>query len=201
MKKIYPILLKLITLFLYIVVTSCSTTTHFSLMDNNRYYMGKQIKEAKKSEDVGVEVSLLLKSGDEINGELLYVRDSNMILCSEYAAKEEELTERIYPISIISNKDIQQLTIVGSSWIWEGIAAGAFVGGLTGMLIASEGLEVMAGLVFGTWIGLTAGWITGYVLSTEEYVLQEIPDDYNWSILIPLSRYQDKEPEYLQAIE
>ena len=191
----------LIAIILYIVITGCSTTTHFSLMDNNRYYMGKQIKEAKKNEDAGVEVSLLLKSGDEVNGELLSVRDSNMILCSEYAAKEKELTERIYPISIISNKDIQQLTIEGNSWIWEGIAAGAFVGGLTGMLIASEGLEVMAGLVIGTWIGITAGWITGYALSTEEYVLQEIPLDYNWSILKPLSRYPDKEPEYLLAIE
>ena len=191
----------IIIVFLGLIVIGCSTTTHFSLMDNNRYYMGKQIKEAKKNEDVGVEVSLLLKSGDVVNGELLSVRDSNMILCSEYAAKEEELTERIYPISIISNKDIQQVTIEGSSWIWEGIAAGAFVGGLTGMLIASEGLEVMAGLVIGTWIGLTAGWVTGYALSTEEYVLQNVPTNYNWAILKHLSRYHDKEPEYLQELE
>jgi len=201
MKKLYSILLRLITLFLYIVVSSCSTTTHFSLMDNNHYFIEKQIKEAKKNDDMGVGISVLQKSGNEVNGELLSVRDSVMILCKEYSVKEEELATLTYPISTISNNDIKQLTIVGNSWIWEGIAAGAFVGGLTGMLIASEGLEVMAGLVVGTWIGLIAGWITGYALSKEEYVIKEIPPNYNWSILKPLSRYPDKEPEYLKMIK
>jgi len=191
----------LIFLFFGLILIGCSTTTHFSLTDNNRYYIEGQIKEAKKNEDVGVEVSLLLKDGDLVNCELLSVRKNTIILCREYSAKEEELSKLTYRISTISNNDIQQLTIVGSSWIWEGVVAGAFVGGLTGMLIASEGLEVMAGLVIGTWIGLTAGWITGYALSTEEYVLQDVPADYNWSILKPLSRYPEEEPEYLKEIE
>jgi len=201
MKKLYSILLAFITFFLCIFVASCSTTTHFSLIENNRYYMEKQIKKAKKNEDVGVEVSLSLKEGNVVSGELLAVRENIIILCQEYSAREEELSKLTYPISMISSKDIKQLTIVGSSWIWEGIAAGAFAGGLTGMLVASEGLEVMAGLVIGTWIGITAGWITGYALSSEEYVLQEPPTDYDWSVLKSLSRYPDKEPEYLRAIE
>jgi len=201
MKKLYSILLTLAALSFCAFVTSCSTTTHFSLMDNNRYYIEKQIKESKKNEGVGVEVSLLLKDGIVINGELLSVRENTIILCQEYSANEKELSKLIYPISIILNTDIQQLTILGSSWIWEGIAAGAFVGGLTGMFMASEGLEVMAGLVIGTWIGLTAGWIIGYALSTEEYVLQKIPPEYNWSILKQLSRYPDKEPEFLKLMK
>jgi len=201
MKKLYLVLLAFIALFLCTFVTSCGTTTHFNLMDNNRYYVENQIKEAKKNEDVGIEVSLLLKNRDVVSGELLSVRQNSIILCQEYSAREEELSNLTYPISMISNNDIKQLTIVGSSWIWEGIAAGAFAGGLTGMLVASEGLEVMAGLVIGTWIGLTAGWIIGYAISTEEYVLEEIPPSYNWSTLKQLARYPDEEPEYLKSMK
>jgi hypothetical protein len=206
MKKLYPILLALITLLLIIVVTSCSTTTYLNLTQESTSYINSKLYKVKTEEDLGVEVSLSLKDGNEVSGELLSVRDSSLTLCSEYSANEDDLKKHIYPISIISSNDIQQLTFVGSSWIWEGIAAGAFVGGLSGMFIASEGLEVMAGLVIGTWIGVTVGWIAGYALSTEEYVVQDIPPNYNWFIfnsfiLKPLTRYPSGEPEYLRAIK
>jgi len=46
-----------------------------------------------------------------------------------------------------------------------------------------------------------AGGITAYALSTEEYVLQEIPSHYGLYFLKPLARYLDKEPQHLKAIE
>ena len=53
----------------------------------------------------------------------------------------------------------------------------------------------------GAPLGLTVGGIIGYELSTEEYVLQEIPPGYDMTFLKPLARYPYKEPEYLRAIK
>jgi hypothetical protein len=55
--------------------------------------------------------------------------------------------------------------------------------------------------VIGFIVGAIAGPIVGHALSTEEFVLQEIPPGYNFSLLKPLSRYPDEEPEYLRAIK
>jgi outer membrane lipoprotein SlyB len=191
-------------------ITGCSTTTYFNLNETYPEYIDKELNKVEKDSGVGVEMSLLLKNGNEVNGELLSVRDSTIFLCPEYSATEEELAKLKYPILLFSNNEIQQLAIEGNSWVWEGIGAGALVGGLTGLLIASassegggreEGLAVLAGMIIGAWVGIAAGWITGYALSTEEYVMWEIPPDYSWSILKPLARYPDEEPEYLRSIK
>ena len=157
---------------------------------------------------MGVEVSLLLNSGNKHNGELLSVRDNTITLCTEYSSTEEELANLTYPILLFPNNEIQQLTIEGSNWVWEGIAAGAALGtaiiGLISEAYPKTGelsLEPVIVAVIGGLSGLAAGWFLGCALSTGEYILQEIPPDYNWSILKPLSRYPDEEPEYLKVIE
>jgi len=192
-----------------LIVAGCSTTTHFSLKQTYPEYIEKELNKVERDIGVGVELSLLLSNGNEVNGELLSVRDSIMILCAEYSATEEELAKLTYPVSLISNNEIQQLTIEGSSWVWEGIAAGAVAGVVSyyfGHAIItysnqedSEEGRQLYGILFSLCIA--AGLGIGYALSTEEYVLQEIPSDYDWFILKPLSRYPDKEPEYLRAIE
>jgi hypothetical protein len=149
------------------------------------------------------------KDWTEINGELLSVRDSTIILCAKYSAKEEELAKLSYPILLLSNNEIQELTIEGSNWVWEGIAAGAVAGFLaywTGHSTktyesqedSDEGGRLYS-LLFG--LAVAAGWGIGYALSTEEYVLQNVPTDYNFSILRNLSRYPDEEPEYLKVMD
>jgi len=130
----------------------------------------------------------------------LSVRDSTMTICKEYSATEEELAKLIYSITVVKNDEIGELTIEGSSYIWTGIIGGQLVGGLIGIFVAEEGLAILAGLMVGGALGIIGGGIIGYILSTEEYILQEIPPDYNLSILKPLSRYPDEEPEYLKAI-
>jgi len=199
----------LIIVILSLIVAGCSTTTHFSLNQTYPEYIEKELNKVEKDSGVGVELSLLLSNGTEVNGELLFVRDSTMILCSEYSATEEELAKFSYPILFFSNNKIQKLTIEGSNWIWEGIAAGSVAGVIAfsfghGIITYSSQEDSEEGrrlytLLFGLCIA--AGWGIGYALSTEEYVLQDIPTDYNWSILKPLSRYPDEEPEYLRAIE
>ena len=118
------------------------------------------------------------------------------------------MAEYIYSISIISNNDIQRLNIVGSPWIREGIVAGQLVGGLACAAIGStfeeskeKGLELNGlKIVMGT-VSTIADGITVYAISTEEYIIVEIPPNYNWSFLKLQSRYPVKEPDYLKAIE
>lgn len=202
----------LIFVILSLIVTGCSTTTHFNLKATFPEYIEKQLKKVEKDTDVGVEVSLLLNNGSKQNGELLSVRDCTITLCTEYSATEEELAKLTYPILLFQNNEIKQLTIEGSNWVWEGIAAGALVGGLAAYGIGlaihhgegtsqEKGEEGKTAVALAFSLGIAAGWGLGYALSTEEYILQEIPPDYNWSLLKPLSRYPNEEPDYLRAIE
>jgi hypothetical protein len=199
-----------ILVILGLFVTGCSTTTYLNVSETYPEYIEKEIMNAEMESGVGIEVLLLLKNGKEVNGELLSVRDSTIILCSEYSAADEELARLAYPILLFSNNDIQQLAIEGSDYIWTAIGVGTLVGGGIGALIGSaahegsdryRGLAILAGMIIGGSVGVVAGWIAGYSLSTEEYVMWEIPPDYNWSILKPLSRYPDEEPEYLRVIK
>jgi hypothetical protein len=202
----------LILFIIGLIVVGCSTTTHFNLTATYPEYLEKEFNKVEKDSGLGVEVSLLLNNGGKHNGELLSVRDSTITLCTEYSATEEELAKLTYPILLFSNNEIQQLTIEGSNWVWEGIAAGTVVGFLAALVIGSaidkgegtsqekwETFETAGSVVF--LLGIAAGWGTGYALSTEEYVLQDVPIDYNFSILRNLSRYPDEEPEYLKVMD
>ena len=200
----------IIIVFIFgLLAAGCSTTTYLNLKDTYPQNIGMPLNKTEKDNNIGAGVSMLLKDGTEIQGQLLSVRDSTIKICTEYSATEEELTNLIYPIITITNNELHELTIEGSSYVWIGIGAGALAGGIIGALIVKsedevdsreEGLAVM--VVFsGGLLGSIAGGIIGYALSTEEYVFQEIPPDYNWSVLKPLSRYPDEEPEYLRAIE
>ena len=195
----------LIVISISLIAVGCSTTTYFNLKATYPKSIKKQLNKVEKDSNVGVQVSLLLSNGNEVNGELLSVRDSTMTLRAEYSPQEEELAKLTYPVSLISNNEIQQLTIEGSNWVLVGIVAGVTVGVLAALLgrtTTSENEEESSNLAgLAVSLGLAAGWGLGYALSKEEYVLKEIPPDYDWSILKPLARYPDEEPEYLKAIK
>jgi hypothetical protein len=194
----------IIFVILYLTVTGCSTTTRFSLKDESSEYIKKQLYTVEKNENVGAEVTILLMNKSVLNGELLSVRDSTMTLCTEYFSTEEELSQNIFPIILIVNNEILELTVEGDSYVWIGIGAGVLVGAVAGALIGSTSDEMyagLAGMTVGIIFGPIIGGIIGRSLSTETYELQDIPTGFDWSILKPLSRYPDKEPEYLKAID
>jgi len=195
--------------FAGLLVAGCSTTTYLSLTENNKEQIEDKLKYDERDEDVGVEIILSQQNGTEIRGELLSVRDSTIIICSIYGASEVQLARIIYPIYNVRNDEIQEITIEGSNYVWAGLGIGIAGGTLTGILVGlaigtSRGSYIPAevGLgVLGFIAGAIAGPIVGYALSTEEFVLQEIPPGYDFSLLKPLARYPDEEPEYLRAIK
>ena len=71
----------------------CSTTTYLSLTENNKEQIEQNLKYDEQDENVGAEVTLSLKDRTEIKGELLYVQDSTLTICTEHSATENELAK------------------------------------------------------------------------------------------------------------
>lgn len=181
-----------------LISVGCSTTTYLSLTENDKGTVRREFNAYEKSNNVGAEVEIVQFNWEEIGGELLFVRDSALILCIEYGATEEELANSVYPVTLVKNNVIKELTFEGSSYVWTGIAVGALAGSIAGGLTGKE--VGYAALLFFP-LGIIAGSITGFALSAEEFILYEIPPGYSFNFLKDLSRYKEKEPEYLKLIQ
>ena len=195
----------------FLFSAGCGPTTYLSLTENNKEKIEQKLSYDEREKDVGAEITLSIKNGEEINGELLSVRDSTITLCTKHSATEEELAKLKYSITTVRNDEIQELTIEGSSYVWNGlfigIGAGTGIGVIIGLIIEADsrgdfkGYKTIGLGMIGFITGAIAGPLVGYSLSTEEFILQEIPPDYDFSLLKPLARYPDEEPEYLRAIK
>ncbi len=190
-----------------VLAIGCSTTTYLSLTENKREQIEQKLNEYELDEDVGAKITLSIKNGEKVSGELLSVRDNTMIICTKYSATEEELTNLTYRITIIQYDEIKKLTIKGDSYIWTGIGYGAsggiLIGAMVGYTIAVEeksfGVEILGLGVIGLIVGAIAGGIIGNANSTDEIILSDISPKYDMSLLKSLSRYPDNEPEYLKV--
>jgi hypothetical protein len=207
--------------FVGLITAGCSTTTYLSLTENNKEQIEDKLGYDEQDENVGAGVTLLLKDKTEIKGELLYVQDSTLTICTEHSAKEEELVSYTYPINKVLNDEIQELTIEGSNYLWTGVGYGAAGGAvLLGIIVyattpedknsggtyslnkgifSKEGQTVMA-VIVGALLGAIAGGVIG-AISNDDLILQDIPPGYDFSLLKPLARYSKEEPEYLRAIK
>jgi len=200
-----------ISVFIFSLLVAGCTTTYLNLKENNKEQIKNKIKGYEPEEIEGAEVTLSLQNGKEINGELLSVRESSITICTEYSITEEELAKLIYPITAVRNDEIKELTLEGGKYIWAGIGYGALGGAALGAISfyfategnthITQGAGALIGGILGVLAGAIVGGVIGYTSSTDEVILQEIPPDYNWSILKPLARYPDEEPEYLRAIK
>jgi small nuclear ribonucleoprotein (snRNP)-like protein len=192
-----------VIILICLIAVGCNPTTYLSLAENNKEQIERQLNSYKHDE-LGAEVTLSLKDKKEIKGELLSVSDSMLIICTKHSATDLEITNVVYPTVIIRNNDIKSLTLKGNNFTWLGLAIGSVT--FTGIGIwmglefnkgmDTEGSEVGFGIL-GLLVGAAVGGIVGYFLSTDDVILFEIPPDYNFSLLNPLTRYKDEEPEYL----
>jgi hypothetical protein len=141
---------------------------------------------------------------------LLSDRDSTITVSTIYSAREEELAGLKFFINAVRNDEIQNLTLEGDSYVKDGFIAGGVMGTIIGFTIGStyekqgqmfEGAPSLLGLLLGGSIGAILSGGFGYLLSTDDVILNEIPPGYDMSILKPLARYPDEEPEYLREIK
>jgi hypothetical protein len=201
-----------IAVIFWLLASGCRNP-YLSLTETNDKQIEDKIIVFQKDEAIGAEVTLLLKDGDEINGELLSVRDSAITMCTEYSATEKELASLQYPIHIIRTEKIWELTLEGSNYRWIGLGIGAVAGIGLGIIVAENyepressdrlatgfGKTCLGGMVGVLVAGLGRG--IGELVSINEVILYEIPPGYKLLPLKSLARYPDEEPEYLKAIE
>jgi hypothetical protein len=158
----------------------------------------------------GADVSLLLKNGQEISGELLSVRDSSLVISTMEDANENDLSTQTVGIIAVRNEELFHVVVKGKSNIVTGMAGGVLYGAALGGVLcscipAASGLstpeERAAGgaFVFGA-IGFVVGTIAGIASSSNDKLVEPRMNN-DFSSLRPLARYPDKEPEFLQVIE
>ncbi len=196
-----------------LLITGCGPSPYVSLKDTSEKQIEDKILVFQKEEAIGAEVTLLLKDGLEINGELLSIRDSTITICTKYSATEKELISLQYPIQVIRTEKINEITLEGSNYKWIGLGIGAVAGIGLGILVAEnyepseakDKLERGFGkMCMGTMVGLLAAGVgmgIGELVSTDDVILYEIPPGYKLIPLKALARYSDEEPEFLKAIE
>jgi len=201
----------IIVVIFCLLVAGCGTSPYVSLTETSEEQIEDKIIVFQKEEAMGAEVTILLKDGEEINGELLSVRDSTITLCTQYSATEKELASLQYPIHSVRTDKIWEITLKGSNYIWTGLgigaAAGIGLGILVGVNYESESYskwEGVEGFCLGTMVFsgvVTLGTVIGLISSTDDVILNEIPPGYKLLPLKSLARYPNEEPEYLKAIE
>ena len=192
-----------------IFAISCRPT--LNITETNTEQIEEKLVDYQKEEPIGAEVTLLLKNGEEISGELLPVRDSSINLCEKYSATEEELAIQKYPIINVRTDTIFELEINGNFYpLWIGTGIGLLAGTVVYLMVkdnkdenqelaAYESFNEMGNTCLGLGIFTLAASI-GALLSTREVILSDIPSGYNFLPLKSLARYPDEEPVYLKAI-
>lgn len=203
----------IVIVFIICLLAAGCRSPYLSLTETNDKQIEDKIIVFQKEKAIGAEVTLLLKNGEEINGELLSVRDSSITMCSKYSATEKELANLQYPIHNIKTNKILELTLEGSNYRWIGLGIGTVAGIGIGILVAEnyepseakDKLEKGFGkMCMGAMVGLLVAGVgrgIGELLSTDEVILYEIPPGYKLLPLKSLTRYPDEEPEYLKAIK
>ena len=163
--------------------------------------------------NAGAKVFILMNNGEEYTGELLIVRDSTMLLCKEYEASEEDLTDLVHPFYSLQNQDIKQIELMGENHLIAGLVFGGLAGFIVTAVIAigialssqnsSGGAEAIVILLIGGGIGMLIGSTIGGSNTTYDEVVFDSanPGEFDFTKLNIYSRYGGKEPNYLKEIK
>jgi hypothetical protein len=164
--------------------------------------------------NAGAKVLIIMNNGEEYTGELLRVRDSTIILCKEYEASEEDLSDLVYPFYSLQNEDIKQIKLKGENHLVGGIVFGSLGGIVAGLMLGTaiaygssnsetSFTSATAGFLIAVGIGILIGSTIGTSNTTYDEVVYEYayPEEYDFTKLNIYSRYGSKEPTYLKDIK
>jgi len=131
-----------IIFFVIILILVVSCTPTLNVTETKTEQIEERLIDYQKKESIGAEATLLLKDGECISGELLSVRDSSVIVCSEYSANEKELESLKYPISNVESNSIREIEIKGNYYpLWIGTGIGLVAGTVTYLLVKDDNNE------------------------------------------------------------
>ena len=169
----------------------------------------------------GAKVLIMLSDGEEYTGELLTIRDSIIILCERYNAREKDLADSVYSFFSLKNRDIRYIEIKGIGNPLYGIIFGGVVGAFIGAAVYKSedeeekkpdensfgfnfdiNLDPVTGCCIGGLVGAFAGGIIGYNITDDEPIYaSKKSEEFDFTQLNIYSRYGGEEPEYLKEIK
>jgi hypothetical protein len=161
----------------------------------------------------GADVILLLKTGQEISGELVSVRDSSLVISTIEDANENDLLTQTAGIIAVRNEEILHVVIKGKSNVLKGMILGTLAGvgfhAVLGLAIGANPLKAYftdadpvareAGMTYGA-VGLLLGTVVGAASSSRDRLVEPLPDQ-DFSSLRPIARFPEEEPEFLKKIK
>lgn len=161
----------------------------------------------------GKGVKVLLNNGQEIEGELLSVRDSSLVISTLEDSDIKDLSTQTAGLIAVRNQDIFHVILKGRSNILKGMGLGTLIGGgFGGFLGLASGDDppgwfsftagekaAMGAIAFGA-VGFLVGTIAGVASSSGDEIVEPLLNQ-DFSSLRPIARFPDKEPEFLKKIK
>ena len=162
----------------------------------------------------GSKVVVFLRNNSVVIGELLSVRDSELVLATRMGCSDEGLTSNERVRVLVSKRDIQEVKVEGRSYVMTGIAIGGGAGLVVGLGIAlaqptpdQKGLgsigaslehrqNVFSILVGSFACGLFVGGVAGEAASSgDKIIVTERAGDF--VALKKFARFQNEDPDFL----
>ena len=192
-------------------IKTAETVTHDPRQQNRIRQLMERAEKSEKSE-----VKIYLNNGQEIEGELVSVRDSSVLIAVESEHIPSGLPPPIQGILAINDTLVSHVIVEGSSHVLLGMGVG-FVGGtfggmvigmLAGSAAATDPVERTFGASFGGGEGAMVGALTGTLLggliggsASESDIEVSLSVPSERSALKKLARFPDKEPKSFQVIK
>jgi small nuclear ribonucleoprotein (snRNP)-like protein len=184
---------------------------HFEELKQKTYQMGERpakirAEEAATQRTQGTDVAVVLTSGEKIEGELVSVRDSSVLIATRSGG--------IVPIK---DTVVSLVIVKGNSHVLTGMGVGFLVAGTIGAVLGGSGKSnkrydfaiffssdkeeaEFDGFLLGGLIGTVFGGLLGAGASQSDIEVS-LPVQAERSALKKLARYPDKEPEFLEVIK
>ncbi len=174
----------------------------------------KDVEVGFKAE--GREVTLILKDGTAITGELLSVRDSSLVVDVLNRAWEVDVPSHSKGIVVVRNHRVQSAVIKGKSNVLKGMGLGTLIGAGSGAIVgAARGdtprtfpyggtstarEKAVAGAIGLGAVGFLVGTVVGLISSSRDKDVEPLLNQ-DFSSFRPVARFSEEEPESLKKIK
>lgn len=165
----------------------------------------------------GKDVKVMLHQGRVIEGELLCVQGSSVVVAVETGSHKTTASALAASVMRIPNSQIAVVTVEGNSHAVLGLCLGTLGGMVVGAVIGAskteepkdilgavvqpmvEGANITAGMLYGGLGGMVLGTIIGGAASTKEQkITKDTPGGF--TSLSQYARYAEGEPEFLHSV-
>jgi uncharacterized protein YcfJ len=152
----------------------------------------------------GRKIVLTMQNKNTIVGELLSVRDHEIVIAKREGYSDDVLSKESWLLRRVPRGEIREVKVYGESHVTTGIGIGSIVGLVAGIAIASgtkveigdygKGIGIVAGSVAG---GALVGGLVGLAFSRSDVDAVTV-DKRDFTSLKRFARFPEGEPAFLQ---